>query len=84
MTTSTIEQRVKQILVEQLGVEEDEVTPEAKLVDDLGADSLDCCQLVMDFEYEFDLDVPDEDAEKIETVQQIVDYVTKSLKGEKV
>jgi acyl carrier protein len=72
---STIEERVKKIVVEQLGVKEDEVTNEASFVDDLGADSLDTVELVMALEEEFETEIPDEDAEKITTVQQAVDYV---------
>jgi len=73
---STIEERVKKIVVEQLGVKEDEVTLEASFVDDLGADSLDTVELVMALEEEFETEIPDEDAEKITTVQQALDYVT--------
>lgn len=68
-------ERVKELVVEQLGVEEDEVTAEASFVDDLGADSLDIVELVMAFEEEFDLEIPDEDAEKIQTVGNAVDYI---------
>ncbi|MFD2166543.1 acyl carrier protein [Thalassotalea euphylliae] len=72
---STIEERVKKITVEQLGVSEDEVTNEASFVDDLGADSLDTVELVMALEEEFDTEIPDEEAEKITTVQAAIDYV---------
>ena len=72
---STIEERVKKIVVEQLGVKEDEVTNEASFVDDLGADSLDTVELVMALEEEFETEIPDEEAEKITTVQQAIDYV---------
>lgn len=72
---SSIEDRVKKIVVEQLGVKEDEVTMEASFVDDLGADSLDTVELVMALEEEFETEIPDEDAEKITTVQQAVSYV---------
>lgn len=72
---SNIEDRVKNIVVEQLGVKEDEVTPEASFVDDLGADSLDTVELVMALEEEFDTEIPDEEAEKISTVQSAIDYV---------
>ena len=72
---STIEERVKKIVVEQLGVKEEEVTSEASFVDDLGADSLDTVELVMALEEEFETEIPDEDAEKITTVQQAIDYV---------
>lgn len=68
-------EKVKKIIVEQLGVEADEVTPEASFVDDLGADSLDTVELVMAFEEEFDLEIPDEDAEKIAKVQDAVSYI---------
>lgn len=67
--------KVKAIIVEQLGVEEDEVKMEASFVDDLGADSLDIVELVMALEEEFDLEIPDEDAEKIRTVGEAVKYI---------
>ena len=70
-----VEERVKEIICEQLGVEEDEVTPNAKFIEDLGADSLDIVELVMAFEEEFDLEIPDEDAEKIVTVGDAVQYI---------
>jgi len=73
---STIEERVKKITVEQLGVKEEEVVAEASFVDDLGAYSLDTVELVMALEEEFDTEIPDEDAEKITTVQAAIDYVT--------
>ncbi|MGA8259204.1 MAG: acyl carrier protein [Arenicellales bacterium] len=73
---SSIEERVKKIVVEQLGVGEDQVTSEASFVDDLGADSLDTVELVMALEEEFDTEIPDEEAEKITTVQQAIDYIT--------
>ncbi|GAA6204387.1 acyl carrier protein [Colwellia sp. 1_MG-2023] len=73
---STIEERVKKITIEQLGVSEDEVKTEASFVDDLGADSLDTVELVMALEEEFDTEIPDEEAEKITTVQAAIDYVT--------
>lgn len=73
---SSVEERVKKIVVEQLGVKEDEVTLEASFVDDLGADSLDTVELIMEFEKEFDITIPDEDAEKISTVGDAVDYLT--------
>ena len=75
------EERVKQIIVEQLGVEEAEVTPTASFVDDLGADSLDTVELVMAFEEAFDVEIPDEDAEKIRTVKDAVDYINAHAKG---
>jgi acyl carrier protein len=75
-------ERVKKVLVEQLDVSEDEVTPQASLVDDLGADSLDVVEIIMGLEEEFDIEIPDEDAEKnISTVQGIVDYVDEKAKG---
>ncbi|HCH69613.1 acyl carrier protein [Candidatus Colwellia aromaticivorans] len=73
---STIEERVKKITIEQLGVSEAEVKINSSFVDDLGADSLDTVELVMALEEEFDTEIPDEEAEKITTVQAAVDYVT--------
>ena len=70
-----VDQKVKQIIVEQLGVDEDEVTPDASFVDDLGADSLDTVELVMAFEEEFSIEIPDEDAEKITRVKDAVSYI---------
>ena len=70
-----VEERVKEIIVEQLGVEEDEVLPAAKFIEDLGADSLDTVELVMAFEEELDLEIPDEDAEKIVTVGDAIQYI---------
>ena len=75
MTTKSVEDRVKEIICEQLGVEEAEVTPAAKFIEDLGADSLDTVELVMAFEEEFDLEIPDEDAEKITTVGDAIHYI---------
>jgi acyl carrier protein len=75
-----IEQRVKKIVAEQLGVSEAEVKNESSFVDDLGADSLDTVELVMALEEEFECEIPDEDAEKITTVQQAIDYVAAHLK----
>lgn len=72
---SDIEERVKKVVVEQLGVKEEEVTSEASFVDDLGADSLDTVELVMALEEEFETEIPDEQAETITTVQLAVDYV---------
>ena len=73
---SDIQERVKKIIIEQLGVKEEEVKNESSFVDDLGADSLDTVELVMALEEEFDTDIPDEEAEKITTVQSAIDYVT--------
>lgn len=73
---STIEARVKKIVVEQLGVKDEEVTNDASFVDDLGADSLDTVELVMALEEEFETEIPDEDAEKITTIQEAIDYIT--------
>jgi acyl carrier protein len=71
----SVEQKVKQIIVEQLGVDEAQVDNTASFVDDLGADSLDIVELIMAFEEAFDLDIPDEDAEKITTVKDAIDYI---------
>ncbi|MCY4154355.1 MAG: acyl carrier protein [Gammaproteobacteria bacterium] len=76
---SNVEERVMKIIVEQLGVKEEEVTSEASFVDDLGADSLDTVELVMALEEEFKIEIPDEDAEKITTVQQAIDYIDQHL-----
>jgi acyl carrier protein len=73
--------RVKELVVEQLGVEADEVTIEASFIDDLGADSLDIVELVMAFEEEFDLEIPDEDAEKLTTVGAAVSYIKAKSEG---
>ena len=71
----TIEQRVKEIIVNQLNVNEEQITPTASFLDDLGADSLDVVELVMQFEEAFDIQIPDEDAEKIKTVQDAITYI---------
>ncbi len=71
----SVAEDVKKIIVEQLGVEEDEVKPEAKFIDDLGADSLDTVELVMAMEEKFGIEIPDSDAEKISTVQDVIDYI---------
>ncbi len=76
---SSIEERVKSIVVEQLGVNEDQVTNAASFVDDLGADSLDTVELVMALEEEFETEIPDEEAEKITTVKLAVDYINQNL-----
>jgi acyl carrier protein len=73
----SVAEKVKSIIVEQLGVEADEVTPAASFTDDLGADSLDIVELVMAFEEEFGIEIPDEDAEKITTVQDAANYIQK-------
>jgi len=78
MSEKTNEQRVKDIIVEQLGVNEDQVLPGAKLLEDLGADSLDAVELVMAIEEEFGIEVPDEDAEKLTTFDEILAYVEKT------
>ena len=75
MAMSTIEERVRAIVVEQLGVKEEEVSGDASFVDDLGADSLDTVELVMALEEEFSCEIPDNEAEKITTVQQAIDYI---------
>ncbi len=75
MAVTGVDDRVKKIIIEQLGVEEDDVTSEASFVDDLGADSLDTVELVMALEEEFGIEIPDEEAEKILTVQQAIDYI---------
>ncbi|HJP08118.1 MAG: acyl carrier protein [Acidiferrobacteraceae bacterium] len=78
---SSVEERVKKIVVEQLGVSEDQVTAEASFVDDLGADSLDTVELVMALEEEFDAEIPDDEAEKITTVKQAVEFIQASASG---
>ena len=70
-----VAEKVKSIIVEQLGVDEEEVTPDASFVDDLGADSLDTVELIMQFEEEFEIEIPDEDAEKILSVDQAITYI---------
>jgi acyl carrier protein len=82
MTAEQVEQKVKEIIVEQLGVDEAQVDKTASFVDDLGADSLDIVELVMAFEEAFKLDVPDEDAEKLKTVGDAIQYIT-SHQGKK-
>jgi len=78
---SNIEERVRKIVVEQLGVKEEEVTKEASFVDDLGADSLDTVELVMALEEEFECEIPDAEAETITTVQQAIDFINAHQKG---
>jgi acyl carrier protein len=80
---AAVEEKLKQIIVEQLGVDEAEVTSSASFVDDLGADSLDIVELVMAFEEAFDIEIPDEDAEKIKTVKDAVDYISAHAKASK-
>ncbi len=71
----SVEEKVKEIIVDQLGVDEKQVSPEASFMDDLGADSLDIVELVMALEEEFDMEIPDEEAEKIASVQNAIDYI---------
>ena len=78
-----VEQRVRKIIAEQLGVNEAEIKNESSFVDDLGADSLDTVELVMAFEEEFGIEIPDEDAEKITRVKEAVDYIDAHAKGKK-
>jgi len=75
-----VEDKVREIIVEQLGVSADEVVPEASFIDDLGADSLDIVELVMAIEEEFALEIPDDDAEKIQTIQDAISYVEERVK----
>jgi acyl carrier protein len=82
MKANEIETRVKKIVVEQLGVKEDEVTNDASFVDDLGADSLDTVELVMALEEEFETEIPDEDAEKIITIKDAVNYIVDRMEKE--
>ena len=79
-TTTSVFERVKKVVVEQLSVEESEVTPQASFTQDLGADSLDTVELVMAFEEEFGTEIPDEEAEKIQTVQDAVNYIERAQK----
>jgi acyl carrier protein len=81
MSDKSAADRVKEIIVEQLGVNPDQVTPEAKFIEDLGADSLDTVELVMAFEEEFGAEIPDEDAEKLQTVGDVIKYIEE--RGEK-
>ena len=76
----SVEQKVKQIIVEQLGVDEAQVDPTASFVDDLGADSLDIVELIMALEEEYDMEIPDEDAEKIQTVDDVTKYIQSKKK----
>ena len=79
MTNEEILAKVKELVAERLGVDDDEVTEDAKFIDDLGADSLDIVELIMDLESEFDLEIPDESAEEITTVGDAVEYIEKNL-----
>ncbi len=76
---SSVEEKVKKIICEQLDVDEKDVVPDASFVDDLGADSLDQVELIMAMEEEFDISIPDEEAEKIEKVQQAIDYINNNI-----
>ena len=76
-----LQQRVEEIIVEQLGISRDEVTPEASFIDDLGADSLDIVELVMAMEEEFDVEIPDDDAEKIQSIGDAITYLKAKLEG---
>lgn len=82
MTSQTIAERVKKIVASQLGVDEKEISGDASFVDDLGADSLDTVELVMALEEEFGTEIPDEEAEKITTVQQAIEYISSHSKEE--
>ena len=77
MSDNSIEEKVRSIIVEQLGVESDKVTADAKFIEDLGADSMDTVELVMAFEENFDIEVPDEEAEKLQSVADVVAYIEK-------
>ena len=83
MADQEIENKVKQIIIDELGVDENEVTPNARFIDDLGADSLDTVELVMAFEEEFGIEIPDEDAEKITRVKEAVEYIDSHAKSKK-
>lgn len=78
---SNVADRVKKIIVERLGVDESQVTPEASFTNDLGADSLDTVELIMEFEKEFNISIPDEEAENIQTVGQAISYLETNLEG---
>ena len=79
MSSEEIFDKIKEIIVEQLGVAETAVAPEASFIDDLGADSLDIVELIMAIEEEFDLEIPDSDAEKVVTVSDVVDYIKENV-----
>ena len=76
---SEYQEKITEIIIDKLGVEESKITLEAKFIDDLGADSLDTVELIMQFEEEFSIEIPDEDAENLLSVSQAVDYITKKL-----
>ena len=78
---ASIDERVRDLVVEQLGVSQDQVSPQASFIDDLGADSLDTVELVMAFEEEFGIDIPDEDAEKMATVADAIKYLIESIES---
>lgn len=78
-----VSKRVSQILIEKLGIAESEITPDANLVKDLGIDSLDYAEIVMDFEQTFDIKIPDDDAEKLSTIGNAVKYIEEKLKNKK-
>ena len=80
MSVENVQERVKNIIVEQLGVEADQVKPESQFVNDLGADSLDTVELIMALEEEFDIEIPDEKAEKIKTVGEAISYIEENAK----
>ena len=80
MSEKSIQEKVTDIIVEQLGVNPEQVTPNASFIEDLGADSLDTVELIMAFEEEFSVEVPDEDAEKLQTVKDVVDYIESKQK----
>ena len=80
MSVENVQERVKNIIVEQLGVEADQVKPEAQFVNDLGADSLDTVELIMALEEEFDVEIPDEKAEKTKTVGEAIEYIEQNAK----
>ena len=77
---AAVEEKIKLIIAEQLGVKAEEVTPQASFIDDLGADSLDTVELIMEFEKEFNIAIPDEQAEKISTVGEAIEYIKKNIK----
>ncbi len=81
MSDKSIEEKIRDIIVDQLGVNAEQVVPEAKFIEDLGADSLDTVELVMAFEEEFSIDVPDEEAEKLQSVNDVIRYVEEHSQG---